>query len=166
MNPKKLHISQNISNLECSIFKLCYQVMCNLYTKFVRFLEICKHFSNGLVTEKGNILRPGPVPRFSDLEVIALSMAAESEEIDSENWLFESISRGKRCKMGTNGDYAKAPDFGYCASQGIYFFGYKLHALCGLSGVIHSYELSKASVHDINYLKDIRQVYHDCNLPS
>ena len=62
--------------------------MCNLYTKFVRFLEICKLFSNGLVTEKGTILRPGPVPRFSDLEVIALSMAAESEEIDSENWLF------------------------------------------------------------------------------
>lgn len=57
--------------------------MYNLYTKFVRFLEICKLFSNGLVTEKGNILRPGPVPRFSDLEVIALSMAAESEEIDS-----------------------------------------------------------------------------------
>ena len=44
MNQKKLHISQNISYLECSIFKLCYQVMCNLYTKFVRFLEICKHF--------------------------------------------------------------------------------------------------------------------------
>ena len=73
-------------------------------------------------------------------------------------------TRGKRCKMGTNSDYAKAPDFGYCASQGIYFFGYKLHALCGLSGVIHSYELSKASVHDINYLKDIKQVYHDCNI--
>ena len=64
--------------------------MRNLYTKFVRFLELRKLFSNGLVTEKGNILRPDPVPRFSDLEVIALSMAAESEEIDSENWSFES----------------------------------------------------------------------------
>ena len=53
-------------------------------------MELCKLFSNGLVTEKGNILRPDPVPRFSDLEVIALSMAAESEEIDSENWSFES----------------------------------------------------------------------------
>ena len=60
-------MSQNISNLECSIFKLCYQVMCN-------------------------ILRPGPVPRFSDLEVIALSMAAESEEMDSENCLFELMN--------------------------------------------------------------------------
>lgn len=64
--------------------------MCNLYTKFLNFLEICKQFSNELVNEKGNIVRRGPVPRFSDLEVVALSMAAEAEEIDSENWLFES----------------------------------------------------------------------------
>jgi hypothetical protein len=66
--------------------------MCNLYTKFVSFLEICKKFSNGLVTDAGNFHRPGPVPRFSDLEIIALSMAAESEGIDSENWLFEAKS--------------------------------------------------------------------------
>ena len=196
--------------------------MCNLYTKFVNFLEICKQFSNELVNEKGNIVRRGPVPRFSDLEVVALSMAAEAEEIDSENWLFESklnecrhlipnlisrrqfndrrkttsnlseqirgrianyidsgedyfcidskpievcrLARGKRCKMGQNGDFATAPDFGYCASQGIYFFGYKLHALCGLSGVIHSYDLSKESVHDINYIKDIKPLYHDCSI--
>ena len=96
MYKKKLHISQIISNLECSIFKLYNLVMCNLYTKFVKFLEICKDFSEDLVTESGNMLRPGPVPRFSDLEVIALSMAAESEEIDSENWLFES--RLKECR--------------------------------------------------------------------
>ena len=196
--------------------------MCNLYTKFVKFLEICKQFSEDLVTEEGNVRRPGPVPRFSDLEVIALSMAAEAEEIDSENWLFEAnlkeccssipnlisrrqfndrrksvstlceqirsriashidggedyfcidskpievcrTARGKRCKMGRTGDFTKAPDFGYCASQGNYFFGYKLHALCGLSGVIHSYDLSKASVHDINYLKDIKPLYHNCSI--
>lgn len=222
MYNKELHISQIFSNLECSIFKLSNLVMCNLYTKFVKFLEICKQFSTDLVTEKGNIPRPGPVPRFSDLEVIALSMAAEAESIDSENRLFESklkeykdsipnlisrrqfndrrkavsglqekirgrlakeidggedyfcidskpieicrVARGKRCRMGRDGDFAKAPDFGYCASQGSYFFGYKLHALCGLSGVIHSYDLSKASVHDINYIKDIKPLYHDCSI--
>lgn len=64
--------------------------MCNLYTMFVQFLEICKELSEDLVTESGNVLCPGPVPRFSDLEVIALSMAAEAEGIDSENWLFEA----------------------------------------------------------------------------
>lgn len=220
MNSIKLHIFQIISNLDCSNFKLYNLVMCNLYTKFVKFLEICKQFSKDLVTEQGNILRPGPVPRFSDLEVVAMSMAAESEGIDSENWLFEArlkecrdsipnlisrrqfndrrkavsglqekirgrmskemdggedyfcidsrpievcrVARGKRCKMGRDGDFAKAPDFGYCASQGSSFFGYKLHALCGLSGVIHSYDLSKASVHDIHYLKDIKTIHHDC----
>jgi transposase len=36
------------------------------------------------------------VPRFSDSEVIALSMAAETEEIESENWLFEA--KLKECR--------------------------------------------------------------------
>ena len=73
-------------------------------------------------------------------------------------------ARGKRCKMGQSGDFSKAPDFGYCASQNTYYFGYKLHALCGLSGVVHSYDLSKASVHDLNYMKDVKLEYHDCSI--
>ena len=73
-------------------------------------------------------------------------------------------ARGKRCKMGQSGDFSKAPDFGYCASQNTYYFGYKLHAVCGLSGVIHSYDLSKASVHDLNYMKDVKLEYHDCSI--
>ena len=72
------------------------------------------------------------------------------------------VARGKRCKMGRTGDFSKAPDFGYCASQNTYYFGYKLHALCGLSGVIHSYDLSKASVYDPDYMKDVKLDYHDC----
>ncbi len=91
MYNKKLHISQIFSNLECSIFKLYNLVMCNLYTKFVKFLEICNEFSEDLVTEAGNVRRPGPVPRFSDLEVIALSMAAEAEEIDTFEWTEASL---------------------------------------------------------------------------
>jgi hypothetical protein len=66
--------------------------------------------------------------------------------------------------MGRTGDFARAPDFGFCASQNTYYFGYKLHAVCGVSGVIHSYDLSKASVHDLNYMKDVKQTYHDCNI--
>lgn len=59
--------------------------MHNLYTKFVKSLEICKRFSNKLVNEQGNIPRRGPIPKFSDLEVVALSLTAEAESIDSEN---------------------------------------------------------------------------------
>lgn len=44
-------------------------------------------------------------------------------------------ARAKRCSMGKN-EIEKTPSFGYCASQGVYYYGYKLHAVCGLSGVI------------------------------
>ena len=53
--------------------------MYNLYTKFVKILEICKQFSENLVNESGNVPRRGPVPKFSDLEVVALSLTAETE---------------------------------------------------------------------------------------
>ncbi len=58
----------------------------------------------------------------------------------------------KRCSMGKK-DFSKAPEVGYCASQSMYYYGYKLHAVCGLSGVIHSFDLTKASVHDIQVPK-------------
>ena len=58
--------------------------MYNLYTKFVKILEICKQFSEYLVNESGNVPRRGLVPKFSDLEVVALSLTAETENIDSE----------------------------------------------------------------------------------
>ena len=48
--------------------------MYNLYTIFVKILEICKQFSENLVNESGNVPRRGPVPKFSDLEVVALSL--------------------------------------------------------------------------------------------
>lgn len=53
---EKLHISQFFSNLECSIFKLKDLVMCNLYTKFVNFLECSIFGDKGYVwlPEKAN----------------------------------------------------------------------------------------------------------------
>ena len=84
---KKLHISLIFSNLV--VFKTLSpnHRMYNLYTKFVKILEICKQFSENLVNESGNVPRRGPVPKFSDLEVVALSLTAETESIDSEKWL-------------------------------------------------------------------------------
>ena len=59
------------------------------FTKFVKILEMCKQFSENLVNESGNVPRRGPVPKSSDLEVVALSLTAETESIDSEKWLFD-----------------------------------------------------------------------------
>lgn len=39
----------------------------------------------------------------------------------------------------------------------MYYFGYKLNVLCGTTGVIHSYDLIQASIHDINFLNDVGQ---------
>lgn len=194
--------------------------MHNLYAIFVKFLDICKQMAENLVNEHGNIPRPGVVPRFSDLEVIALNMTSEAIGIDSESFLFVKLqeykdeiphlisrrqyndrrkfttslcntirqrmaneidggeeyfcvdskpievcrpARARRCSIGRN-DVENAPSFGYCASQRIYYYGYKLHALCGLSGVIHSFDLTKASVHDIHYLKDVKADYCNCTV--
>lgn len=219
MHVKKLHMSLKISNfMMINNTVICFISMHNLYANFVKILEICKKFSYGLVNDLGNIPRRGVVPRFSDLDVIALSLTAEHLGIDSENNLFDRLkeyqkdfchlisrrqfndrrkntyqlcemirkriakamdgaeeyfcvdpkpievcrlSRGKRCKMGKD-EPDKSPAFGYCAMQGVYYYGYKLHAVCGLRGVIHSFDLTAANVHDIHYMKNVKFEFSDC----
>lgn len=217
---KKLHISLIFSNLMVAKpLNTIYLHMRNFIANFVRILGICKDFAGNRVNELGNIPRCGVVPKFSDLEVIALSITAEAFHIDSENYLFYRLSheckddlpnlisrrqfnarrkltarlaedirkdvamaidgtedvfcidskpikvcqnaRAKRCAMGHDNPDA-APDWGYCASQGMYYYGYKLHAVCGIRGVIHAYDMTAASVHDLHYLKDVQWEYHDC----
>lgn len=194
--------------------------MRNLAANLVKILDICKKFSKNLVDERGNMPRRGVVPRFSDLEVIALSLYQEIFSIDSESYFFSllenhkdelpnlisrrqyndrrkftanlceqirqniaqaidgnedyfcidskpipvcRIARAKRCKMGRT-DYHTAPSFGFCAAQNTYYYGYKLHALCGLTGVIHSYDLSKANIDDRYWVRDLKYEYQQCTI--
>ena len=194
--------------------------MRNLYANFMKILDICKKFSKNMVDERGNIRRCGVVPRFSDLEVIALSLTAEKYGIDSESLFFSYLeeykpeipnlishrqyndrrkftanlceqirkhiaqtidgdedyfcidskpipvcrfARAKRCKLGKN-DFDTAPNYGFCAAQNTHYYGYKLHALCGLKGVIHSYDLSKASVDDRYWLQDLKYDYQQSTI--
>ena len=196
--------------------------MHNFIAKFAQILDIYKEFAGNRVDKNGNYPRRcGQGPKFSDLEVIALSTTAEAFGIDSENCLFtrlhaekgESLpnlisrrqynkrrkkvtdlgeeirkdialamdgwenvfsidskpvkvcqnARAKRCSMGKD-DWERAPQWGYCASQGTHYYGYKLHAVCGISGVIHSFDMTPANVHDLNYLKDVQWEYHDCTM--
>lgn len=217
---KKLRITLIFSNLEATKPSITIiALMHNFIVKFGIILDIFKEFAGNRVTEAGNLPRRGVVPKFSDLEVIALSATAEAFGFDSENYLFKRLesekgdllpnlitrrqynqrrkltsklgedirrdiaaamdgrenvfsidskpvkvcqnTRAKRCSMGKD-DIERAPAWGYCASQGIHYYGYKLHAVCGISGVIHSYDMTAANVHDIRYLKDVQWEYHDC----
>ena len=83
--------------------------------------------------------------------------------IDSKPVKVCQNARANRCVMGRDNADA-VPDWGYCASQGIHYYGYKLHAVCGIRGVIHSFDMTAASTHDIRYLNDIRWEYHDCTM--
>lgn len=193
--------------------------MHNIKTNFDKILGVLKEIIGAEISESGNYLRRGTVPRFSDIEVIALSLTAECLSIDSENHLFSKlnteymddfknmisrrqyndrrkllfekteslrkimaerlneqadvfaidsmpieickISREKRNRMGKESLH-HCPDKGYCASQKKFFYGYKLHSVCSAAGVIESLDLTKASVHDVHYLKDVKELFSNC----
>lgn len=65
--------------------------MHNLYTVFIKLLNICKQIAGNLVNESGNLPRWVVVSKFSDLEVVALNMASEAVGIDSESLLFAKL---------------------------------------------------------------------------
>ena len=73
------------------------------------------------------------------------------------------LSRSHTSKIFKDAEYCY-PNRGFCASQQMHFYGYKLHAVCSISGIFQSIDLSPASVHDIHYLKDIKEQLSDCTL--
>jgi Transposase DDE domain len=193
--------------------------MHNIKVNFDKILEVVKDILKDDLTVQNNFKRRGVVPRFSDLEVIVLSITAESLGIDSENYLFSKlvteyshefinlisrrqyndrrkllfeqtervrkllaarlnkqadvfaidsmpleickIAREQRNKMGKESEQ-NSPDKGYSAAQKKYFYGYKLHSVCSAAGVIESLDLTKASVHDVHYLKDVKELFSNC----
>lgn len=106
---------------------------------------------------------------FPFIEQIRMKMVEKFNE--SENYFVVDsmplevckIARSSRSKICKETDYA-FPNKGFCASQNLHFYGYKLHAVCSISGIFQSFDLSPASVHDIHYLQDIKTQLSDCVL--
>lgn len=71
------------------------------------------------------------------------------------------FSRHNRIKICKD-EFETAPSKGFCASQNNWFYGYKLHGVCSVSGVFHSLDITKAEVHDVHFLKNIKQQMSDC----
>ena len=78
---KKLYMLLIFSNLMILKTLRSNHRMYILYTELVKRLEIYKKFSDNIVNESGNVPCRGLVPKFSDLEVVALSLTAETENI-------------------------------------------------------------------------------------
>lgn len=90
----------------------------------------------------------------------------ESEDVfivDSMPLEVCKIARSSRSKICKEELYSM-PSKGYCASQKMYYYGYKLHAVCSLKGVFQAIDLTPANVHDIHYLNDVSDQLSDCTL--
>ena len=91
--------------------------------------------------------------------------------ISSENYFIVDSMPLEICKLSRSSrttickeDYLTSPSRGYCASQKMDFYGYKLHAVCSSNGVFCDFELTQAAVHDIHYLKNIKTNFSSCVL--
>ena len=88
---KKLCMFLIFSKLKVTKLLIDQYRMHNLYAIFAKLLNICKQIAGNLVNESGNVPRRGVVPKFSDLEVVALNMASEAVGIDSKLLLFAKL---------------------------------------------------------------------------
>ena len=66
-----------------------------------------------------------------------------------------NIARASRITICQQ-NFESAPDKGYSSITKAYFMGYKLHLVTSVRGVFHSMQLSKASMHDIHYLEELK----------
>lgn len=101
------------------------------------------------------IIRKQLVGRFNKFEEVFV--------VDSMPLEVCKLSRSGRSKICKEAFYS-SPKKGYCAAQKMHYYGYKLHAVCSIGGVVESLDITPANVHDIHYLKDIKYHLNDCSL--
>jgi len=132
---------------ECQLFRIIPEVLSSkiersVYNRRKRKLFIAIEFIRKKLSEKFNEFEDYYIVDSMPLEVTKLSRS----------------SRSTICKEY----YETAPNKGFCASQNMTYYGYKIHAVCSINGVFKSFDITKASVHDIHYLKDIKNEFSDC----
>ncbi|WP_372472445.1 IS982 family transposase [Capnocytophaga sp. ARDL2] len=96
-----------------------------------------------------------------------LAMCFNREEsyfvIDSMPLKICENARAMRSKICRDESFSY-PDYGFCASQKLHYFGYKLHIICSIEGIVQSLDMTPASVHDVHYLKDVSSQIQNCVL--
>ncbi len=132
---------------ECQLFReisidLKNKIERSVYNRRKRKLFFAIEFIRNELSNKFNEFENYFVVDSMPLEVVKLSRSNSS----------------KICKE----EFYSAPNRGFCASQNMHYYGYKIHAVCSIEGVFKSFDISKASVHDIHYLKDIKNQFNDC----
>jgi len=132
---------------ECQLFReisidLKNKIERSVYNRRKRKLFFAMEFIRNELSNKFNEFENYFVVDSMPLEVVKLSRSNSS----------------KICKE----EFYSAPNRGFCASQNMHYYGYKIHAVCSIEGVFKSFDISKASVHDIHYLKNIKEQFNNC----
>lgn len=136
---------------ECQLFRIFPKVLSNkiersVYNRRKRKLFTAMEFIREKLSDKFNAFEDYYIVDSMPLEITKLSRSG----------------RSTICKES----YDTAPNRGFCASQNTSYYGYKIHTVCSINGVFKSFDISKDSVHDIHYLKDIKQQFSDCVILS
>ena len=134
-------------NIECQLLKdlllgLKNKIERSVYNRSKRKLFFALEFIRNEIFEKFNEFENYFIVGSIPLKVVKFSRSIRSEI----------------CKE----EFHTSPNNGYCTSQKMHYYGYKIHAVCSIEGVFKSFDISKASVHDIHYLKDIKEQFNNC----
>ncbi|WP_163322734.1 IS982 family transposase [Draconibacterium mangrovi] len=120
--------------------------------------EHADDFFNLIDRSNFNRRRKRLYPFIEELNKPIASYLNEREDCFLVDSVFISVSkhaceqRSKVCKE----NFETAPNKGYSAVNKTWYYGHKLHLLTSASGVFHSMNLSKASVHDVHYLSQVK----------
>ncbi|MCO5264763.1 MAG: IS982 family transposase [Lentimicrobium sp.] len=104
------------------------------------------------------------------IELLNQTVANEMN-LDEDVYLVDSIpvpicklAREKQVRICKE-QFETAPDKGYSAINKAYYFGYKLHLITSVRGIFHSMDLTKASVHDVHFLPQLKYTgLNNCTL--
>lgn len=153
-----------LSNIEIIAMNLTAEYM-SINSECQLFRVISDTYLDGLIERSVYNRRKRRL--FYLIESIRKSFASKFNEFE-DYYIVDSMpievcknSRANRSKICKE-NIGSIPDKGYCAAQKAYYYGYKLHGLCSVSGIFQSLDITPASVHDIHYLQDIQQQMRNC----
>lgn len=115
-------------------------------------------FPNLIDRSNFNRRRKKLLPFIRQLNQVIADQLNEGEDVylvDSIPIPICQLARAKRSKICKT-DYLSSPDIGYSAVSKSYYYGYKLHLVTSYRGIFQSMDMTKASIHDVHYLSDIR----------
>jgi len=121
----------------------------------------CDHssdFPNLIDRSNFNRLRKNLYPYVEILNQIVsneMNLNDDVYMVDSIPVPISKLVREKQVKICKE-QFETAPDKGYSAVNKVYYFGYRLHLITSVRGKFHSMDLTKASVHDVHFLPQLK----------